>query len=117
MKTYTDDEIVRALDACTNGFCLDDKCPFYKGDDTCDRYELWNAVLDLIKRQQAKIEILKADKIALSNGQMALQKMYLESRAKAVRELAEIIIADYPEMEYYLKDIVKETTEEQTNQT
>lgn len=70
-----------------------------------------------LQKSKAEIKDLKADKEALINGQLTLQKMYLESRAKAVRELAEIIIADYPEMEYYLKDIVKETTEEQTNQT
>lgn len=44
--------------------------------------------LALIKRQQAEIEDLKADKEALINGQLTLQKMYLESRAEAVRDIA-----------------------------
>lgn len=70
-----------------------------------------------LQKSKAEIKDLTADKEALINGQLTLQKMYLESRAKAVMELAEIIIADYPEMEYYLKDIIKETTEEQTNPT
>lgn len=77
-------------------------------------------VINICKELQeanSEIEDLKADKEALINGQLTLQKMYLESRAKAVMELAEIIIADYPEMEYYLKDILKEMTEEQTNPT
>lgn len=81
--------------------------------------------LDLIKRQQAEIEELKkvGNKIDSLGVVAALmdQKERLvraknewkrEVRAEAVKELAEIIVADYPEMEYYLKDIVKEMTEE-----
>ena len=36
-------------------------------------------------------------------------------RAEAVKEFAEIIVADYPEMEYYLNDLVKEFTGEEEN--
>lgn len=34
-----------------------------------------------------------------------------EATVNAVKELAEIIVADYPEMEYYLNELVKEFTE------
>lgn len=123
----TDEQIVKALECCKdNDGC--NKCPY--GDifsKKCINLIQKNA-LDLIKRQQAdkerleielqamrgaansyksrvqtlelEIEYLKADKEALINGQLTLQKMYLESRAEAVREFAERL----KERRYFMRD-------------
>lgn len=61
MKTYTDDEIVRALECCVEcdtfgGECIED-CPFKEVDDCT--FVLRRETLDLIKRQQAEIERLQ----------------------------------------------------------
>lgn len=51
-------EVIRALECCANGEC--DECP-YQDDSPCKEY-LNNAALDLINRQRAEIERLKAGK-------------------------------------------------------
>lgn len=40
-------------------------------------------------------------------------KRKCESSAKKLKDFAEIIISDYPEMEYYIDDLVKEMIGEQ----
>ena len=87
----TDEQIVKALERCGNiGLCRD--CPYYHFNSKrglgCHNNLMLDA-LDLIKRQQAEIEELKADKEALINGQLTIQKMYIEARNKAVREFTE----------------------------
>ena len=54
-----DNEIVKALECCSNGYMCD-KCPYYK--DGCSSYDanMSKDVLDLIKRQKAEIERLTA---------------------------------------------------------
>ena len=86
----TDEQIVKALECCGNMNECKKECPLddLGGIDKCIHTLMLNA-LDLIKRQQAEIEDLKADKEALINGQLTIQKMYIEARDKAVREFAE----------------------------
>lgn len=86
----TDEQIVKALGCCIQidvNSCY--SCPLYDREQGCLGGDIRVVALDLIKRQKAEIEDLKADKEALINGQLTLQKMYLESRAEAVREFAE----------------------------
>ena len=92
----TDEQIVKAWGKCidvTSGCCGDDTtCPYCTDEEEgCAKCfeKLRIDVLALIKRQQAEIEDLKADKEALINGQLTIQKMYIEARDKAVREFAE----------------------------
>ena len=72
--------------------CIDEdccNCPLYDFEiEHCEKQIKLHA-LSLIIRQQAEIEDLKADKEALINGQLTLQKMYIDARDKAVREFAE----------------------------
>ena len=72
--------------------CIDEdccSCPLYDFEiEHCEK-QIKLQALAFIIRQQAEIENLKADKEAIINGQLTLQKMYLESRAEAVREFAE----------------------------
>ena len=86
--------------------CIDedcDSCPLYDFEiEHCEKQIKLQALAFIIRQQadkerleielqkaKAEIEDLKADKEAIINGQLTLQKMYLESRAKAVREFAE----------------------------
>lgn len=72
--------------------CIDedcDNCPLYDFEiEHCEK-QIKLQALAFIIRQQAEIEDLKADKEALINGQLTIQKMYIEARDKAVREFAE----------------------------
>ena len=61
MKTYTDDEIVRALECCSQSDSACENCPA-NGICDDDSYCFTGAILDLIKRQQAEIERLKDNK-------------------------------------------------------
>ena len=72
--------------------CIDENCcscPLYDFEIEHCKKQIQQHALAFIIRQQAEIENLKADKEAIINGQLTLQKMYLESRAEAVREFAE----------------------------
>ena len=64
----TDTELRNTFEACTEGFCLDEKCPFYIGCDRCDRYELHKAVLSLIDRLTKKEELRRRlNRLLLAN--------------------------------------------------
>ena len=61
-----DNDIIKALEACVSGYCLIKKCPLfdlYDGDHdsiTKCTSKLAEISLDLIKRQKAEIDNLKA---------------------------------------------------------
>lgn len=127
--------------------CIDedcDNCPLYDFEiEHCEKQIKLQALSFIIRQQadkerleielqkaKAEIENLKADKEAIINGQLTLQKMYLESRAKAVRECikkikshSSVTVATTNGQELYetkaytiratkLDEIVKEMTEE-----
>ena len=75
--------------------CIDEdccNCPLYDFEiEHCEK-QIKQQAIAFIDRQQAEIKDLKADKEAIINGQLTLQKMYLECRDKAVREFAEFLI-------------------------
>lgn len=81
--------LVEAFKCCIDENC--DSCPLYDFEMAHCEKQIKQHALSFIIRQQAEIEDLKADKEALINGQLTLQKMYLESRDKAVREFAEML--------------------------
>lgn len=78
MKTYTDDEIVRALECCARcDDCLD--CPYSK---QCDGVEHLTNAIDLIKRQQAEIEKQKKKL-------QEILPIVAELKTEAIKEFAE----------------------------
>lgn len=84
MKTYTNDEIVRALECCVecdtfDGECRED-CPFKKADDCT--FILGRETLDLIKRQQAEIEKQKKKL-------QEILPIVAELKSEAIKEFAE----------------------------
>ena len=54
----TDNEIIKALECCTNNYECPTECPLYKTDGDC-LIALNKPTLDLINRQKEEIEILK----------------------------------------------------------
>lgn len=77
------------------------------------------AIDDFINRQKAEIERLQdyIENLRCINTDLSnnLLDEVKTARAEAVKEFAEIIVADYPQMEYYLNDLVKEFTGEEEN--
>lgn len=56
-KKPSNEEIIKAFEACTNGFCLDIYCPYVDKNDSerCNRNAMHKDILDLIKSQEQKI--------------------------------------------------------------
>ena len=112
--------LCKTFRCCIDEYC--DNCPLYDFEiEHCEK-QIKLQALSFIIRQQAEIEDLKADKEAIINGQLTLQKMYLESRAEAVREFAErlkdvFVTIDGTfecwEVEEHIDELVKEKTEKE----
>lgn len=107
-----DYEIIKALECCKNEDC--DNCPFFKYPKSICRWDVWDCALDLINRQKAEIERLrediKAQDSSISSLLSIVNSNYQNGRNEAIKEFAEIIVSDYPEMEYYLTNLAKGTT-------
>lgn len=89
-----DSDVIEALECCTGLGC--DKCKFNDGDPntlSCE-WELKNAAMEVLKRQQAEVERLKTEKDNLIRN-------YKECAMEAVKDFAE-----------RLKARVKEATNE-----
>ena len=81
----SDSDIIKALECCTGLGC--DKCKFNDGEpNTClCEWELKNAAMEVLKRQQAEIEEAKR----LKADHDALIRNYKECTMEVVREFAE----------------------------
>lgn len=131
-KKFTDEEIIKALECCGSGYFeqMCPECPLYT-DMNCNCF-LAKFSLDLINRlkseneglisaqetwqkhiekQKAEIEKLKSEvgwrKAEHKSACEALNEA-IDARIKSIKEFVEIIVADYPKMEYYLENIEKE---------
>lgn len=58
-KEFTDEEITKAVECCSDPCVICDECPLYCVGANCSSFELHRYALDLIKRQQAEIERLQ----------------------------------------------------------
>lgn len=91
-KKFTDEEIIEALDLCTqqNGSipCYD--CPCWNDDEQECKGIDYTATLDLIKRQKAEIEKLNKKVEELSDVLSDTIKIrYSEAKVEAYKEFAE----------------------------
>lgn len=103
---FTDDEIIKALECCTNDEC--DECP-YQDDSPCKEY-LNYAALALINRQKAEIESLqgaleRADYYGLKADE---EIEYLKVELDAMRGAANSYKMHYEETERKYKIAVAE---------
>lgn len=116
-----DKEIIKALECCI-GYSECSKCPFNSGAaGTIEcKSECMTEALGLIKRQNAEIERLEGERdkqyetaeasirAEIASGGTSCHWCEDKIKAEAIKDFAEIIVSDYPEMEYYLNNIVKE---------
>lgn len=58
-KKFTDEEITKAVECCSDPCAICDECPLYCVGANCPSFELHRYALDLINRQKAEIERLK----------------------------------------------------------
>ncbi len=88
----TDNEIIKALECCTddsNGVTRCERCPYQTTDlDYCID-DLLEQALDLINRQQAKIERLNGELITEKTRRENAVNAYHEAKAEAIKEFAE----------------------------
>lgn len=103
----SDEDIKKALECCGCGVtkCVCNECPIRYRESCFD--DLPKIALDLINRQQTEIERLQKYSTEVAF------KHYNDGRAEAIKEFAEIIVADYPEMEFYLEKLLAEMAGEQ----
>lgn len=95
----TDNKIIKALKELL-------ETASYNGD--LQSAETISKALDLINRQKAEIEISKTKSFKQQLKKELHRLTVEEIKAEAIKVFAEIIVSDYPEMEYYLDNIVKE---------
>lgn len=97
-KNFTDEEIIKALQCCSEPCAECDECPLYCIGVNCSSFELHRYALDLINRQKAEIEKLKSENDILSrNADNAFQEGLNECRelfepaikSEAYKEFAE----------------------------
>lgn len=60
-KEFTDEEITKAVECCSEPCCVCDECPLYCVGVNCSSFELHRYALDLINRQKSEIDSLRAD--------------------------------------------------------
>ena len=100
-----DEEIIKALQCCSEPCAECDECPLYCIGANCSSFELQSYALDLINRQKAEIEKLKSENEILSrNADNAFQEGLNECR-----ELfePEIKVEAYKEFAERLKEKVE----------
>lgn len=87
---YTDEEIIKALDICTQQNssipCCD--CPCWNDDEQeCEVIDD-TVILDLINRQRAEIERLKKEVSVARDAYMFIQDRYEHTKIEAYKEFA-----------------------------
>ena len=115
----TDNEIIKALECCRDCKCKE--CPCYKnieGEMRCIEIDE-EEILDLINRQKAEIEKLKAEnevmKTNCNSMYVSMPNMAKAERTEAIKEFAHFVIDKSRNGVIYASDIpdlVKEMTEE-----
>ena len=86
----TDNEIIKALECCTDeSYENCNECPYSTDTLSCERLKLLEDSLDLINRLKA--EIARLNKVCQANQQLinGLNKSYFLAKAKAYKEFAE----------------------------
>jgi hypothetical protein len=95
----TDDKIIRHLEALVEM-------------DKYSRLNFPHECLSLINRQKAEIEglCIELDETIIAKDLLfdEAEALIKNAKAEATKEFAEIVVRDYPEMEFYLRNLVKE---------
>lgn len=89
-KEFTDEEIIKAVECCSEPCCVCDECPLYCVGVNCSSFELHRYALDLINRQKSEIERLNKKVEELSDVLSdTIRIRYAEAKTEAYKEFAE----------------------------
>ena len=112
-----ENDVIKAIECCIQedpNIC--DVCPFYDKEKGCKDtgFDMLAYAIDLIKKKNAEIENLKADKEALINGQITLQKnlpkVTLNRFEKNIKDV-QFTLGQTWEIQCALEKTLKEMTE------
>ena len=119
MKAMTDNENKKDLESYKTSNC--DECPFYGVKEDCE-VELPEEALNLINRQKAEIERLRAERDKEHQYTMHYARMCAKAKSEAIKEFAErfekkikdvkFTIGQTWEIKCALKQTLKEMTEQ-----
>ena len=86
----TDNEIIKALECCTDeSYENCNECPYSTDTLSCERLKLLEDSLDLINRQKSGIERLKKEVSVARDAYISIQDRYEHTKAEAYKEFAE----------------------------
>lgn len=90
-RKLTDDEIMKALEVCIDGYCITNNCPLYSEEDNNDisrcTARMSKAALELIKKQKEKI-----DAYACINH---LLEQDIANRDEMLKQKVEVVYEDF----------------------
>ena len=115
-KEFTDEEITKAVECCSDPCVICDECPLYCVGANCSSFELHRYALDLINRQKAEIERLKEcpkcvyeydDEVMeyCVQGPCPNFKTVEQIKAEAYKEFAERLKNKWFDERYYSPDV------------
>ena len=86
----TDNEIIKALECCTDeSYENCNECPYSTDTLSCERLKLLEDSLELINRQNAEIEGLKKEVSVARDAYISIQDRYEHTKTEAYKEFAE----------------------------
>ena len=88
-KKVTDEEIIKAVECCSDPCVICDECPLYCVGANCSSFELHRYALDLINRQKSEIKRLQKEVNLVSIQFQDLQERTDEIKLEAYKEFAE----------------------------
>lgn len=118
-KEFTDEEIIKAVECCSEPCCVCDECPLYCVGVNCSSFELHRYALDLINRQKTEIERLKeesSDKERAYTDEYCLRKEWKDkcrqlliekqtAKSEAIKEFSERLKSLVNQHHYMLANI------------
>ena len=120
----TDNEIIKALECCTDEWYENcNECPYSIDAERCERMKLLEDILDLINRQQTEIErlqntindILDRQPILVERAEKYAKSEAIKEFAEKLKEIVKFTDDTYEcwEIEGYIDNLVKELMGEQ----
>ena len=121
----TDNEIIKALECCTDeSYENCNECPYSTDTLSCERLKLLEDSLDLINSLKAEIERLKKEVSVARDAYISIQDRYEHTKAEAYKESAGMIKDkwfdnryDSPDVDFddFISNLLKEMVGEEND--
>ena len=121
----TDNEIIKALECCTDeSYENCDECPYSTDTLSCEGLKLLEDSLDLINSLKAEIERLKKEVSVARDAYISIQDRYEHTKAEAYKESAGMIKDkwfdnryDSPDVDFddFISNLLKEMVGEEND--